>query len=61
MSNWDDILILDEQLTEEERIIKQSAKDYCENSLMPRILDANRNEVFHKEIYKELGELGFHG
>ena len=61
MSNWDDILILDDQLTEEERLIKQSAKDYCENSLMPRILEANRNEIFDKDIYKELGDLGFLG
>jgi len=61
MSNWDDILILDDQLTEEERLIKQSAKDYCENSLMPRILEANRNEIFDKDIYKELGDMGFLG
>ena len=60
MSNWDDILILDDQLTEEERIINKAQK-IIENSLMPRILDANRNEVFDKEIYKELGELGFLG
>ena len=33
MSNWDDILILDDQLTEEERLIKQSAKDYCEKEI----------------------------
>ena len=56
-----DILLFDEQLSEEELIIKKSARDYCQSELMPRILDANRNEIFDKAIYKEMGGLGFLG
>ena len=60
-NNWEDILKLDAQLTEEERMIRDNVREYCKKSLMPRILDANRNEVFHPEIYKEMGELGILG
>lgn len=56
-----DILLFDDQLTEEELSIKNSARDYCQDKLMPRILDANRNEVFDKEIYQEMGQMGFLG
>jgi len=56
-----DILLFDEQLSEEELIIKKSARDYCQSELMPRILDANRNEIFDKAIYKDMGSLGFLG
>ena len=56
-----DILLFDEQLTDEELIIQKSAKDYCQNELLPRITNANRNEIFDKGIYKEMGELGFLG
>ena len=60
-NNWEDILKLEAQLTEEERMIRDNVREYCKKSLMPRILDANRNEVFHPEIYKEMGELGILG
>ena len=60
-NNWEDILRLDGQLTEEERMIRDNVREYCNKSLMPRILDANRNEKFHPEIYKEMGELGILG
>ena len=56
-----DILNFDNQLTEEELLIKKTTQDYCQSTLMPRILEANRNEVFDKGIYKELGELGLLG
>ena len=56
-----DILLFDDQLTEEELSIKNSARDYCQDKLMPRILEANRNEVFDKEIYQEMGQMGFLG
>jgi len=56
-----DILLFDDQLTEEELSIKSSARDYCQDKLMPRILEANRNEVFDKEIYQEMGQMGFLG
>mgnify|MGYP001462779111 FL=1 len=60
-NNWEDILRIDAQLTEEERMIRDNVRDYCNKSLMPRILEANRNETFHPEIYKEMGELGILG
>ena len=60
MSNLD-ILLFDDQLSEQELIIKSSAKDYCQSELMPRILEANRKEVFDKSVYKEMGKLGFLG
>ena len=56
-----DILLFDDQLTEEELSIKNSARDYCQDKLMPRIIEANRNEVFDKEIYQEMGQMGFLG
>ena len=56
-----DILLFDDQLTEEELSIKNSARDYCQDKLMPRILEANRNEVFDKEMYQEMGQMGFLG
>ena len=46
-----DILLFESQLTDEELIIQKSANDYCQSKLMPRILEANRNEVFDKSIY----------
>jgi glutaryl-CoA dehydrogenase len=60
-NNWEDILRLDGQLTEEERMIRDNVREYCRKSLMPRILEANRNEIFHPEIYKEMGDLGILG
>jgi len=56
-----DILNLDNQLTSEEILIRDTVRDYATNELMPRIKDANRNEFFDKEIYKELGDLGLLG
>lgn len=56
-----DPLNLDSMLTEEERMIRDSAHQYCQEQLMPRIVEANRNEVFHREIMNELGELGLLG
>ena len=52
---------LQNQLTEEEILIQDTAKNYAQSSLMPRILKANRDEVFDKDIYLELGELGLLG
>ena len=60
-NNREDILRIDAQLTEEERMIRDNVREYCNKSLMPRILEANRNETFHPEIYKEMGELGILG
>ncbi len=59
--DWADPFRLTDQLDESERLIQEVAHDYCQNALMPRILEANRNEFFHIEIVRELGELGLLG
>lgn len=59
--DWQDPLFLEQQLTSEERLIRDVTHDYCQEKLMPRVLDANRNEIFHREIMTELGELGLLG
>ena len=56
-----DILLFDEQLSSDELSVKETAHKYCQSKLLPRILESNRNEIFDKEIYKEMGELGFLG
>jgi len=58
---WDDPLLIEDQLTDEERMIRDSARAYCEEQLMPRVTEANRLERFHREIMNEMGELGFLG
>ena len=60
-NNWEDIFRFDDQLSEEERMIRDNVRDYCQKSLMPRILESNRNENFHPEIFKEMGDLGILG
>tara|TARA_R110001583_G_scaffold6598_5_gene33409 strand:+ start:11189 stop:12370 length:1182 start_codon:yes stop_codon:yes gene_type:complete len=59
--NWQDPLFLDNQLTEEERMIRDTAYDYCQEKLLPRVLEANRHEHFDREIMRELGQLGLLG
>ncbi|CAH0691798.1 unnamed protein product [Spodoptera exigua] len=56
--NWEDPLNLDGQLHDDEKAIRDSFRAYCNEKLLPRIIEANRNEVFDRTIYKELGELG---
>ena len=51
----------DVQLTEDERLIREAAREYAQGKLMPRVLDANRNEVFDPQIMTEAGNLGFLG
>ncbi|XP_036096431.1 glutaryl-CoA dehydrogenase, mitochondrial isoform X2 [Molossus molossus] len=59
--DWRDPLVLEEQLTADEILIRDTFRTYCQERLMPRILLANRNEVFHREIISEMGELGVLG
>jgi len=54
-------LLLDDQLSEEERLVRDTARDYAQDKLMPRIVEANRNEIFHREIMTEMGALGLLG
>ena len=58
---WDDPLLLDEQLTEEERMVRDAARAFCEEKLMPRVLEANRRESFDRDVMREMGKLGFLG
>ncbi|PIE10356.1 MAG: acyl-CoA dehydrogenase [Rhodobacterales bacterium] len=59
--NWEDPFMLDRQLSEEERMIRDSAHAYCQDGLARRVTDANREEVFHREIMTEMGALGMLG
>lgn len=59
--NWQDPFLLDEQLSEEERMIRDAAHAYCQDGLARRVLEANRHEIFHREIMTELGALGLLG
>jgi glutaryl-CoA dehydrogenase len=58
---WDDVLQLDSQLTGEERQVRDSARAYCQEQLLPRVREAFRHEVFHREIMTEMGALGLLG
>jgi glutaryl-CoA dehydrogenase len=58
---WDDPLLLEGQLTEDERMIRDSARDFCQAELMPGILLANRHENFDREIMRAFGRMGFLG
>lgn len=57
-SDWQDILSIESDLTDEEKLVQKTAKDYSTNKLMPRVKDAFRNERFDREIISELGALG---
>ncbi|HZH27220.1 MAG TPA: acyl-CoA dehydrogenase [Azospirillaceae bacterium] len=59
--DWQDPLLLEEELTEEERLVRDTARGYCQDQLMPRVLEANRHEIFHREIMNEMGALGLLG
>ena len=59
--DWKDPLNLESRMTEEEIMIRDMAHSYCQEKLMPRVVLANRNEVFHREIINEMGELGLLG
>ncbi|HIO37624.1 MAG TPA: acyl-CoA dehydrogenase [Rhodospirillales bacterium] len=59
--NWQDSMFLEGQLSGEEKLIRDTAHDYCQEHLAPRVLMANRNETFDRNIVTELGELGLLG
>jgi Acyl-CoA dehydrogenases len=59
--HWDDPLLLEEQLSLEERMVRDSVREYCQTKLMPRILEAHRHEDFDRNIMTEMGELGLLG
>ncbi|WP_088347528.1 MULTISPECIES: acyl-CoA dehydrogenase [Rhodomicrobium] len=60
-SGWDDLLLLEDQLTEEERLVRDTARGYAQDKLMPRVISAYREEHFDREIMTEMGTLGLLG
>ncbi|WP_435102028.1 acyl-CoA dehydrogenase [Arhodomonas sp. AD133] len=58
---WDDPFLLDQQLSEDERMIREAAQEYCQEQLQPRVMSAFREERFDREILTEMGELGLLG
>jgi len=61
MFQWDDPFLLDRQLTDDERMVRDSARAYCQEKLQPRVLTAFREERFDREIMTEMGALGLLG
>ena len=59
--HWDDPLLLEQQLTEDERMVRDAARAYCEGKLQPRVLEAFRHEKTDPAIFREMGELGLLG
>jgi glutaryl-CoA dehydrogenase len=59
--SWDDPLLVESLLTEEERLIRNAARAYAQERLMPRILQSNRSETFDSSVMREMGEMGFLG
>ena len=59
--DWADPMLFNNQLSKEERLIRDTANDFCQNKLMTSVLDANRNENFDRKIMNEFGEAGFLG
>ncbi len=58
---WEDPFLLEDQLSDEERMIRDTARAYCQDRLLSRVVEANRKEIFHREIMSEMGELGLLG
>ena len=58
---WDDPLLLEDQLSEEERMVRDSARAYCQEKLLPRVTEAHRHERYDREVFNEMGALGFLG
>ena len=59
--HWADPLLLDQQLTDDERAVRDAAKAYCQERLAPRVLEAFRHEKTDASIFREMGELGLAG
>jgi len=60
-ANWQDLANLDEQLNNEERLIRDTTAEFCRDALLPRVIEANRHEIFDRDIISEFGELGLLG
>ena len=60
-NQWLDPLYLDSFLNEDEKLIRENTKKYCQKNLLPNVVENNRNYYFDKEIYKDFGKMGFLG
>ncbi len=58
---WDDPILFAEQLSDEEIMVRNAARNYCQSKLMPRVLENHRHETFDRAIFNEMGEIGFLG
>jgi glutaryl-CoA dehydrogenase len=58
---WDDPLLLELQLSEDERMVRDAARNYCQKKLAPRVLEAFRKEKTDEKVFREMGELGMLG
>jgi glutaryl-CoA dehydrogenase len=58
---WDDPFLIEEQLDDQERMVRDTARAYCEERLLPRVVEATRRETFDREILREMGALGLLG
>ena len=59
--DWQDALCLESLLSDEEKLVRDSARTYAQERLLPRIVQANRHETFDLEVMREMGSLGFLG
>ncbi len=59
--HWADPLLLEQQLTDDERAIREASQAYCQEKLAPRVLEAFRNESADTSVFREMGELGLLG
>lgn len=59
--NWEDAFLMDGQLSEEERMLRDAAAAYAQDKLQPRVIDAYRDEVTDPDIFREMGEMGLLG
>lgn len=58
---WDDVFLIDREISDEERLIRDTASAYCQERLAPRVVMANRDETFDRDIMTEMGDLGLLG
>jgi len=59
--NWQDPFLLNDQLSEEEGMVRETARAYAQDKLKPRVREAYRSETTDREIFNEMGELGLLG
>ncbi|SLN44720.1 acyl-CoA dehydrogenase [Oceanibacterium hippocampi] len=59
--DWEDPFLLDQELSEDERLVRDTAREYCQSKLQPRVVSAFREERTDREIFNEMGELGLLG